>query len=347
MSMTVILFGGSFDPIHNGHLHVAKGALRQLNAQQCWLIPAFDAPLKDRVLTSFDHRLKMISLAIEGHSDLQSCDIEASLPTPNYTITTLLTLTEKYPDIRFILLIGADQAADFHRWKDPDRIRSMAEIAVYPREGYEIPQGFTKLDLPCYPVSSTDIRVGKSVDTDHKVLRYMMMHNLYTETIVSSMISEKRMNHVRRVTDLTRRLAIRYGIDAERAVLAGLFHDAVKQWPKDQLLLWMRRYRPQLISLDPQIWHSYVAADMLKHKYYVRDKAVLQAVAHHVQGCSDQMLAKILYIADKIEPGRKYDTRVLIDLAFRDIHRTMRIVKANQTEYLGKERMNDTDGNHH
>jgi nicotinate-nucleotide adenylyltransferase len=175
----------------------------------------------------------------------------------------------------------------------------------------------------------------------------MMMHNLYTETIVSSMISEKRMNHVRRVTDLTRRLAIRYGIDADRAVLAGLFHDAVKQWPKDQLLLWMRRYRPQLISLDPQIWHSYVAADMLKHKYHVRDKAVLQAIAHHVQGFSDQLLAKILYIADKIEPGRTYDTRVLIDLAFRDIHRTMRIVKANQNEYLGKERMNDTDGNHH
>ncbi len=347
MNQTVILFGGSFDPIHHGHLLVAKGALRQLNAHQCWLIPAFDAPLKDRELTGFDHRIKMIKLAIADHGDLRCCDIEASLPTPNYTITTLNALRAKYPDIRFILLIGADQASDFHRWKDPDVIRSMVEVAVYPRKGYDIPQGFNVLNLPVYSASSTDIRTGKSVDTDHRVLRYMMMHNLYTETIVLSMISEKRMNHVNRVTDLTRRLAIRYGIDADRAVLAGLFHDAVKQWPKDQLLLWMRRYRPQLISLDPQIWHSYVAADMLKHKYYVRDKAVLQAIAHHVQGFSDQLLAKILYIADKIEPGRNYDTRLLTDLAFRDIHRTMRIVKANQTEYLRKERMNDTDGNHH
>lgn len=347
MNKRVVIFGGSFDPIHNGHISVALAALRQLNAQACWLIPAFEAPLKQRTLTDFAHRTAMIKGAISKYEQLFLCEIESTLPTPNYTITTLLRLKQLHPDIEFVLLIGADQAADLQRWKQPELIRQNALIAVYPRSGYEVPEGFLTVDQPVIEVSSTDIRMGRSTDAPIPVLRYMMSRNLYTEQIVAAMISEKRMQHVLRVTELTRRLALRYGIDADKAVLAGLFHDAVKQWPKERLLLWMRRFRPHQIDLHPQIWHSFVAADVLKHNYHIHDTCVLQAIAHHVQGNSSCLLAKILYVADKIEPGRGYDTQPLIDLAFRDIHKATRIVKSMQAEYLRKERWNDINGNHH
>jgi nicotinate-nucleotide adenylyltransferase len=169
----------------------------------------------------------------------------------------------------------------------------------------------------------------------------MMSKNLYTETIVRSFVSKKRMEHVLRVTELTRQLAVRYGIDADRAILAGLFHDAVKQWPKQRLLHWMRLYRPELLFLPEAIWHAFVGAEVLRVHYHIRDKAVLQAIAHHVEGKSSGLLAKILYVADKIEPGREYDTDLLIQSAFNDIHKTVKIVKAMQTTYLGKERSND------
>ncbi len=341
MRRRVILFGGSFDPIHNGHLSVARAAINQLNASECWLIVAFDAPLKERVLTPFHHRVNMIKAAIANVEDFFVSEIEATLPLPNYTVTTLQTLISLYPLIDFVLLIGADQAADFERWKDPEIIRSLVEIAVYPRKGYKLVEGFIQIDQPLVEVSSTAVREGSSTDAPREVLRYMMGKNLYTEQIVATMISEKRMNHVLRVTELTRQLALRYGIDADRAVLAGLFHDAVKQWPQEQLLRWMRLYRPHLLHLHPQIWHAFVAADVLKYTYHIRDKSILQAIAHHVEGNSSDMLAKVLYVADKIEPGRKYDTGLLIQSAFNDIHKTVRIVKAMQAQYLGKEISND------
>lgn len=341
MRSRVILFGGSFDPIHNGHLAVARIAIRQLNASACWLIPAFDAPLKDRVLTPFHHRVNMIKMAIKKFDDLAVNEIEATLPLPNYTVVTLQTLISLYPQIDFVLLIGADQAVDFMRWKEPEVIRSFVEIAVYPRKGYPQTEGFRWIDHDLIDISSTAIRKGSCTDSPDEVLRYMMSKNLYTEEIVSSMISEKRMAHVMRVTELTRQLALRYGCDADKAILAGLFHDAVKQWPQPQLLRWMRLYRPHLLYLHPAIWHAYVAADVLKHTYHIRDRSVLQAIAHHVEGHSSDLLAKILYVADKIEPGRKYDTELLIQAAFNDIHKTVRTVKTMQAQYLGKEITND------
>jgi nicotinate-nucleotide adenylyltransferase len=337
MSKKVILFGGSFDPIHDGHISIAMAAISQLNADECWLIPAFDAPLKERKLTPFHHRVNMIKAAIAPFDRLFVNEIEATLPLPNYTVTTLKHLIKQYPAVSFILLIGGDQAADFQRWKEPDGIRSMVDIAVYPRKGFDSVDGFLSIDQPLVQVSSTAIREGSSLQTPAEVLRYMMSKNLYTQEIVASQLSDKRMAHVLRVTQLTRELALRYGIDADRAVLAGLFHDAVKQWPQERLLRWMRLYRPHLLHLHPDIWHAHVASDVLRVNYHIRDKSVLQAIAHHVEGKSSDLLAKILYVADKIEPGRKYDTSLLIQLAFTDIHKTVKIVKKMQTQYLGKE----------
>jgi nicotinate-nucleotide adenylyltransferase len=341
MKKRVVLFGGSFDPIHNGHLFVAKQAVQQLHADECWFIAAFDAPLKERTLTPFHHRVKMIKAAIADDDRLFINEIEATLPTPNYTVTTLQRLIELHPEIEFHLLIGADQAADFDRWKQPKTIRALVDIAVYPRSGVAVSDEFTLIDQPLREVSSTDIRNGLSTDAPVEVLRYMMSNNLYTHQIVASMISKKRMAHVLRVTELTRQLALRYGIEGDRASLAGLFHDAVKEWPQERLQSWMRLYRPKMMHLHPDIWHAFVAADVLKHTYHIRDRSVLQAIAHHVQGNSSDLLAKILYVADKIEPGRDYDTAQLIQSAFRDIHKTVRIVKAMQQQYLGKERTND------
>lgn len=341
MRKRVILFGGSFDPIHHGHLSVAMAAVKQLNASECWLIPAFDAPLKDRSLTPFHHRVNMIKAAIYGHVELYINEIESTLPVPSYTVDTLKALIRLHPANEFILLIGADQAADFARWKEPETIRSMVNVAVYPRKDYVMSDEFVHVLAPLIEVSSTDIRNGESTDTPDAVCRYMMSKNLYTEQIVGSQLSKKRMDHVLRVTELTRRLAVRYGIDADRAVLAGLFHDAMKQWPQEKLLHWMRLYRPELLFLPEAIWHAFVAADVLKVRYHIRDKAVLQAIAHHVEGNSSSLLAKILYVADKIEPGRNYDTSLLIQSAFHDIHKTVLIVKEMQAQYLGKETPND------
>lgn len=124
----VALLGGSFDPIHRGHLTMARTALEQLGADEVWFIPTYETPLKDRVLTSDSHRLAMIELAIQDEPRFRCDPIEVERAEKSYTIDTLRELTARYPDTRFTVLIGADQVAQFDRWRDHEQLLELANV---------------------------------------------------------------------------------------------------------------------------------------------------------------------------------------------------------------------------
>ncbi|MDE5969516.1 MAG: nicotinate-nucleotide adenylyltransferase [Muribaculaceae bacterium] len=160
----IALFGGSFNPIHIGHLILADYARVKMNFDEVWLMLSPLNPMKidNKELLSDDIRLEMIRLAIEGLDGIKECDIELTMPRPNYTINTLRKLIEQYPDVEFSLLIGADNFANFDKWKDPDEICKLASVIVYPRLGYPMPDGtndhIKPLDAPIIQISSTVIR---------------------------------------------------------------------------------------------------------------------------------------------------------------------------------------------
>ncbi len=156
------LFFGSFNPIHNGHLALAKHLL-QCGLDEVWLVVSPQNPLKKSAdLWDDDFRLQLTRLALRNEPQLQVSDIEFALPKPNYTIDTLRTLQQRYPDRTFVLLIGADNAAIFDRWKDYDAILNTFDVWAYPRDGYpnanpQLPQ-IRFVDAPLFRVSSTEIR---------------------------------------------------------------------------------------------------------------------------------------------------------------------------------------------
>ena len=117
------LFFGSFNPIHVGHLIIAETMQQQEGIDEVWFVVSPHNPLKERATLLADHhRLQMVRRAIEDNYRLRACDIEMHLPVPSYTVVTLAALGEKYPDREFCLIMGSDNLANLHRWRNYEYI---------------------------------------------------------------------------------------------------------------------------------------------------------------------------------------------------------------------------------
>ena len=166
----VAVFGGSFDPIHNGHLALAGEVISRGLADEVWLMVTPQNPHKqDKILSDERLRFQMAQLAVEGMDGVKACDFEFSLPRPSYTLTTLTALDEAFPDKEFCLLIGADNWEKFDRWYKGDEILSRYGIIVYPRgsEGEpSLPSGVRWLPAKLYDISSTMVRAAVAAGND-------------------------------------------------------------------------------------------------------------------------------------------------------------------------------------
>lgn len=164
-SKQIGIFGGSFNPIHTGHIHLAKQILQKAKLDEVWFLVSPLNPFKKSSTDLLDDhlRLEMAEKALEGETGLVASDYEFHLPKPSYTWSTLQHLSVDYPEYTFSLIIGADNWLAFDRWAKPDFILSHYNIIVYPRKGYEIdassmPHNVQLVDTELYPVSSTEIR---------------------------------------------------------------------------------------------------------------------------------------------------------------------------------------------
>ena len=160
----VAIFGGSFDPIHNGHLALAAEVLGRGLATEVWFMVTPQNPHKQgNTLSDEQLRLQMVQLAVEGMEGVRACDFEFSLPRPSYTLNTLTALDEAYPECCFSLLIGADNWEKFDRWYKGDEILSRYGVIVYPRGSESeppLPQGVRWLPAKLHDVSSTMVRAA-------------------------------------------------------------------------------------------------------------------------------------------------------------------------------------------
>jgi len=190
--MQIGVFGGTFDPVHLGHLIVAEQAREQAGLDQVWFMPAAQPPHKlGRTLTPFAHRYEMLRLAVAGHDAFIVSDLENRLPPPNYTVHTLRHLRQEHPTHRWFLLLGADSLLEFPTWYQPQEIVQLAMLLVVARPGYRIPEGWASqfpyrtIDTPLVEISSTDIRhrvrEGRSIRylVPRAVECYIAQHHLY------------------------------------------------------------------------------------------------------------------------------------------------------------------------
>ena len=186
------IFGGSFNPVHNGHIAVAEAAARQLGIDDVHLVPVHEQPFKRGTLVaSADDRLAMLGLAVEGHPLLLVDDRELRRAGVSYTIDTLRELTAEFPDDSLSLMVGADAARDIASWREAEAIASLAEVVALPRQGSEIPvDGLISRVAEVSPVdvSASDVRArvrrGESISdlVPLTVASYIAERGLYMAT---------------------------------------------------------------------------------------------------------------------------------------------------------------------
>ena len=188
--MTVI-FPGSFDPVHRGHIRLAAHVASLPEVNEVWLLPSRRNPLKDHAVLAGDtDRLALLRLATEDVASLHVSDIELGLPYPSYSITTLRELKCRFPDRDFRILIGSDNWPTFPHWRQAEAILRDFGLFIYPRPGYDIygtlPEKVSLFDhSPLFPYSSTQVREKVACGDDltqildPRVARYIADHKLY------------------------------------------------------------------------------------------------------------------------------------------------------------------------
>ena len=187
------IFGGSFNPIHNGHAIIASYIMQHGGLDQLWLMVSPQNPLKQpHEMAGELHRLRMTEMVSHRIDGVETSAFEFSMPRPSYTIDTLHALQDKFPDDEFWLVIGADNWAVWDRWRSHDEIIQQFHVLIYPRIGYEvsIPDTLTDrvrvVNAPIIELSSTTVRDllshGQSIAfyVPADVEQYIVKHQLYT-----------------------------------------------------------------------------------------------------------------------------------------------------------------------
>lgn len=369
--MKIGIYGGTFNPLHNGHLAVAKAVLQRLDLDCVLFIVANDPPHKhnaDRI--SGDVRLEMVEAGLKNEQKLFSSDIELKRGGVSYTVETLEHLSNENKGSELYFIVGADMLENFPSWYEPERILKYAALVAVGREDGEgnMHEQHIKLEstarmieqrfggnvfvLKEYgpDISSTQIRkaiMNALPISDYvpiEVEKYIYTHLLYfdEETVrigkrLKERLDDERFEHTMLVAREAVMLAHRYGVDAKKARLAGMLHDCMKI-DHHELIEYANThgYALSQIELDyPFTIHGSIGAENAREEFGVCDEEILNAIRHHTIGSTNMStLDKIVFLADKIELSRSYKgVDELRAIAYRDINSAVPEVMRNTAQY--------------
>ena len=334
------IMGGTFDPIHNGHLAAAEAARRNFGLERVFFIPTGKAPHKNNMfITPGAQRYGMTSLACASNKYFDVLSIEIERAGPSYTSDTLVELRRRFGHQAIIYFIaGADAMSEMNMWKAPERIYKNCSVIAVSRPGLNtelLNQQITTagerfgakihvLHMPALDISSSDIRKRTQIEQPIKYLlpeiveQYINKQRLYrndfydmeeAERRISSALSDKRWHHTIGVVKEAVRLSEIYGVNRRKAYITAIFHDYAKEMPSKEKL----RYCDERgISLDNvmrshiDLAHGLISAEKAKTEFNIDDPEILNAIRFHTTGCEQMsLLDKILLAADYMEPNRK------------------------------------------
>ena len=343
--MRIGMFGGTFNPPHNGHVTMVRAAVAQLGLDKLLIVPDCvppHKPLPSGVTARQRYDMAALMAAPVGRM-AEASDIELRRTGKSYTSETLKILRQQYPDAELWLLMGSDMFLSLHMWHEPEVICELAHIGAFCRVEEDIRTAMERqkdllerqyqahvalLNNPeLIELSSTDVRAalaagqGRDLVPD-AVWGYVQREHLYGTTadlkhltvdelrpIAMSYLKPKRMPHVLGTEEEAARLARRFGADETKARVAGLLHDCTKKLDMTEQLALCEKYGIQLDPLERKalkLLHAKTGAAIARHVYGVDDE-VYQAILYHTTGRANMtLLEKILYLADYIEPSREF-----------------------------------------
>ena len=344
--MKIGIYGGTFDPPHNGHIAAAQAAMDQLGLDRLLLIPTFQPPHKvlPEGAPSAQQRYDMTVLAAASlGKKAEVLDIELRRGGPSYSWETLCMMKKQFPEDELWLLMGSDMFLTLQEWREPRRVMAMAHIGAFSRvQGGEKAEfarqkaflerefGAAVTIIPnpqVVELSSTEVRQALAAGGGEDLLPpavygYALRERLYNmnrpltgltpdqlRPVALSYLKPKRMPHVLGTEQEAVRLTRRYGGDETQARIAALLHDCTKKLEMPEQLALCKRYDIALDELEKKalkLLHSKTGAAIARDVFGVED-AVYDAIWYHTTGKPDMtMLEKIIYLADYIEPSRDF-----------------------------------------
>lgn len=337
--MNKILFGGAFDPIHLGHINMAEEASKALDADVIF-IPAPISVWKNES-APIEDKIKMVELAIEGHKrfSIDRFEIDSGKPT-TYSIETAENFVKKYPNDKFFYLIGTDHVNSFHKWKEAKKLSEIVEIVFFERPGLELDakniEEFHMKKIPgnLVDISSTDIRSLRDLKLDDKVIEYIQENNLYYMKSIASYLGEKRLKHSIQVAMLALKIAKANKLEnPEKYYIAGLLHDIGKEFKDSEKIMHMEF--EEEMDLGQFAYHQFVGSYLAIAEFGIQDKSIIDAIKYHATGNENMdILAKVIYASDKIEPTRSYDSTEFINAMMNDAEKGFITVLDANIEFL-------------
>ena len=337
--MKLGILGGSFAPVHNGHIFLAEKALAQLKLDRVVFVPAYRSPFKldaQGMEISAKDRIDMLAASITGDHRFAIDICEIRREGVSYTIDTLEDIVERYlPDGKPVLIIGDDVAVDFPKWRDSGKILKLADIAVAHRvdsKTVNYPFAHITIENEILDVSSHEIRrmINEGGDwqglVPHGAAAIIKERSLYgyngnsrhepppdsviqrVETAARETLSTERFLHSRQTAIQAFDLCRRFGLEPLDGYLAGIAHDLAKQLDNKSMLKIVKTAGVDISDLEmdkPNLLHGKAAAVLIRERFSIHNEDILEAVACHTSG-SENMgpLAKVIYIADKTEATR-------------------------------------------
>lgn len=375
--MDILLFGGSFDPVHNGHENILRTALEYKEFDKIIIMPIGSPGHKPSCKAPFAVRKHLVELAFGDIGvEMEVSDFEGNSRQKSYSYITVDHLKNRYPDSRIYFIIGADSAINMHKWMNWQYLAQNVIFLVFDREEETNPrllqavkniQQYSPdtviIKSKVFPVSSTQIRnlAGEGQDitglVDVKVQLIIEKYQLYSNDfykknintarlLIPLMLREKRAQHTYNVAKLAVELARMYGVDTQKAELAALLHDIMKQQP-DDIMLHRARQSDIIEKIDSKpmpVLHGFAAADYARREMEIEDEEILMAIKSHTCGRKNMTdIEKVIYLADMLSEERNFpEKEPLLALARQNLDIAMEQALKDSINWL-KERGGEID----
>ena len=332
--MKIGILGGSFHPIHNGHLDMARSARDALGLDRVMLMVDRVPPHKALAQgATSEQRYRMVQLACEDEKGFMASDWELNQNGTSYTALTLTHLAEEHPADELYFIMGSDMLRSLTSWYHPEIVCQKAHLVCICRAGQDGGEAEAAAQVkalygtdvtllpPVRELSSTEIRDrltnGRPITglVPATVEWYIYEQALYVDeqliqltNAMREVLKPRRFRHVIGVEITAVQLADTLGADGRKARLAALLHDCAKYLPLEEQAILAKRDGS---TLDPQadhmILHAPAGATLVKERYGITDEEVLEAIRYHTTGTEDMtLLDEIIWAADLIEPGRDH-----------------------------------------
>lgn len=329
------IMGGTFNPVHNAHIELAYRALLQFKLDKVLFITNGNPPHKKNAsILDCNIRHKMVQLAIADYPKFEAYDYEIKKETPSYSYDTLTHLKRLDRTNELYFIIGADSLHNITSWAKPRLVMELCTLLIYNRDGYDANADLMELKKDYYlksefikapnvNISSSDIREKLENNEDvscyipENVYEFIKRNGLYTKKNSSlkrhlrKQLTYQRFFHSVNVCNMAAEMADAYGINKSKTYLAGILHDCAKCIPYEKMLKMCEDLDVELDEYEiktPALIHAKLGEKVAIAHYGIYDKDILEAIKYHTLGHPNMSnIAKIVYVADMLEPSRYFD----------------------------------------